>query len=892
MPTQTQSEAAAPPKFVYRFDEGAKEMRELLGGKGANIAEMARLGPPIVVPAGFTVTTEACVAYLEQGGALPPGLEGQVDAALAELEREAGKRLGDPDDPLLVSVRSGARDSMPGMMDTVLNLGLGDEAVAGLAARTGNERFAWDSYRRFAQMFGDVVCGVDSMLFERAIAAAKAERGVALDTDLDADDLRRLVDEFKRIFAEQTGEELPQQPREQLLRAVGAVFSSWNGARAIEYRRLNRIPDDWGTAVNVQQMVFGNKGESSGSGVAFSRDEIDGAPRPSGDFLLNAQGEDVVSGTRDTADLERMAELLPEAHAQLIEILAALERHFGDMQDVEFTVEEGTLYLLQTRNAKRPPHAAVRVAVDMVAEGILDREAALAKLDAAKLEALLHPAFDPGYEFELLASGVPASPGVAKGNVVFAAARAVERAAAGESVILVRPFTEAADVAGFDAARGILTSEGGKASHAALVARGMGRPCVCGVSALDIDLEARRMEVDGKTVAEGDPIAIDGSSGAVTVEDVPLVPAEVDEHFQAVLEWCDELRRLGVRANADRPADAEVARRFGAGGVGLCRTEHMFLGERQEKMQAMIMAEDREGRDAALAGLEPLQQADFEGLFAVMKGLPVTIRLLDPPLHEFLPRAEDLLIEIERRLAAPGNEPVERLERELHRVRQLEETNPMLGTRGCRLGLIYPEVYEMQVRAIVAAAVAVREREGEAPELEVMIPLVDYEGELRAMRELVERTATAQLERLGAEPLPFAVGTMVELPRACLIAERLAADARFFSFGTNDLTQTALGFSRDDSEGRFLTEYLNRKLIGRSPFETIDVEGVGELVRTAVERGRRGRPELGLGICGEHGGDPDSIAFFHAAGLDYVSCSPYRVPIARVAAAQAAIAAG
>ncbi|MFI5028547.1 MAG: pyruvate, phosphate dikinase [Solirubrobacterales bacterium] len=879
-------------KYVFGFAEGSKEMRELLGGKGANIAEMARLGPPITVPAGFTVTTEACITYLAGGGTFPAQLEEQIDAALAELEQEAGRRLGDPADPLLVSVRSGARESMPGMMDTVLNLGLSDTAVGGLAAKTGNERFAWDSYRRFVQMFGDVVCGIDSMLFERTIRSVKAERGVSLDTELNAADLRRLVGDFKRIVAEHSGEELPQEPRDQLLRSVAAVFGSWNGERAIEYRRFNRIPDDWGTAVSVQQMVFGNKGEDSGSGVAFSRDEITGAPQPSGDFLLNAQGEDVVSGTRDTADLAAMAEILPEAHAQLVEILAALERHFGDMQDVEFTVEEGTLFMLQARSAKRPPHAAVRVAVDMVAEGMLTRERALAKIDASKLEALLHPSFDPAYEFEQLAHGLPASPGVAKGSVVFAAERAVERAAEGERVILVRPFTEAADVAGFHAARGILTSEGGKASHAALVARGLGRPCVCGASALDIDLEAREMRVGGKVLREGDPIAIDGSSGAVTVDDVPLVPAEVDEHFQAVLEWSDELRRLEVRANADRPADAEIARRFGAGGVGLCRTEHMFLGDdRQAKMQAMIMAEDEAERRASLAELEPLQRADFEGLFAQMTGLPVTIRLLDPPLHEFLPHASDLVAEIERRLAAPGRDPVTQLERELHRVRQLEETNPMLGTRGCRLALLFPEIYEMQVRAIVAAAAAVREREGEAPRLEVMIPLIDYERELSAMRELVERTAAEAVARLGVEPLSFTVGTMIELPRACLVAEQLAADADFFSFGTNDLTQTALGFSRDDSEGRFLTEYLRRKIIERSPFETIDVEGVGELVKTAVERGRRGRPDLGLGICGEHGGDPDSIAFFHEVGLDYVSCSPFRVPIARVAAAQAAIAA-
>jgi pyruvate, orthophosphate dikinase len=878
-------------KYVYRFDEGSREMRELLGGKGANLAEMARLGPPITVPAGFTVTTEACVAFLAAGAKFPDGLEAQLDDALAGLEEAAGRRLGDPSDPLLVSVRSGARESMPGMMDTVLNLGLGDEAVGGLAERTANERFAWDSYRRFVQMFGNVVAGIDGMLFERAIRAVKSERDVTLDTELRADDLRRLVADFKRIFAEQTGREFPQAPRAQLSEAVGAVFRSWNGARAIEYRRLNRIPDDWGTAVNVQQMVFGNKGLKSGSGVAFSRDEISGEPRPSGDFLLDAQGEDVVSGTRDTADLDEMARMLPEAHAQLVAIVEALERHFGDMQDVEFTVEEGKLYMLQTRNAKRPPQAAVRVAVDMVAERILSREQAIAKIDATKLEALLHPAFDPAFELQPLATGVPASPGAAKGEVVFAAERAVERAAEGADVILVRPFTEADDVAGFDAARGILTSEGGKASHAALVARGMGRPCVCGASALEIDLEAREMQIDGRLLREGEPIAIDGGSGVVTAQDVPLVPAHLDERFRTVLEWADELRRLGVRANADRPEDAAQAHRFGAEGIGLCRTEHMFLGDRQPLMKRMIMAEDTEQRRAALAELEPLQRGDFEGLFAEMAGLPVTIRLLDPPLHEFLPRVEELVAEIERQLVT-GREPVvARLEHELNRVRQLEETNPMLGTRGCRLGLEFPEVYETQVRALVAAAAAVRDRDGRPPELEIMIPLVDYERELAAMRELVERTAAETAERAGFQPVAFTVGTMIELPRACLIAGRLAEHAEFFSFGTNDLTQTALGFSRDDSEGRFLSEYLRRKIIDRSPFETVDTDGVGELVRTAVERGRAARPDLGLGICGEHGGDPDSIAFFDAAGLDYVSCSPFRVPIARVAAAQAAVAA-
>jgi pyruvate,orthophosphate dikinase len=877
-------------RYVYGFAEGGMEMRDLLGGKGANIAEMARLGPPIRVPAGFIVTTQACIAYLDRGELLPR-VEEEIDQALAALEGEAGKRLGDPTDPLLVSVRSGARESMPGMMDTVLNLGLCDETAGGLAARPRAERFAWDSYRRYIQMFGDVVCGIDHDLFERAIRDLKSERGVTLDTELGSEDLRGLVAEFKRIFAEQTGEVLPQEPRVQLLRAVAAVFDSWNGDRAIEYRRLHGIPDDWGTAVTVQQMVFGNRGQSSGSGVAFSRDQITGAPGVSGDFLVDAQGEDVVSGTRDPEDLAEMAGVLPEAYDRLVEITTMLERHFRDMQDVEFTVEEGTLYMLQARSAKRPPHAAVRVAVDMVGEGLLEREEALAKLDASRLDALLHPSFDPEYVVEPVTVGVPASPGVAKGTIVFATEKAVDRAAQGEEVILVRPMTEAADVAGFNAAKGILTSEGGKASHAALVARGMGKPCVCGASALDIDLEKMVMQVNGKVLGEGDLIAIDGSSGVVTTQDVPLVDAEPDEYFEKVLEWSDELRRLGVRANADRPVDAEKARRFGAEGIGLCRTEHMFLGaDRLAKMRAMIMAESEADRRAALAALEPLQRADFEGLFAVMAGRPVTIRLLDPPLHEFLPHAEDLVLEIERRLAVSGGEPSVDLERQLHRVRELEEANPMLGTRGCRLGLLFPEIYEVQVRAIVSAAAVMRRREGDAPELEIMIPLVDFAEELRAMRDLVERTAAQVAEELATNPVPFTVGTMIELPRACLIADRLARDAAFFSFGTNDLTQTALGFSRDDAEGRFLTEYLQRRIVDRSPFETIDREGVGELLTTAVERGRRSRPELGLGICGEHGGDPDSIAFFHEAGLDYVSCSPFRVPIARVAAAQAAIA--
>jgi pyruvate, orthophosphate dikinase len=871
------------PKWVYDFSEGSREMRDLLGGKGANVAEMKRIGGPVRVPDGFTITTEGCVAYMRTDTS-PAGLEEQVDDALGRLEQQTGKRLGDPDDPLLVSVRSGARESMPGMMDTVLNLGLNDQTVTGLIARTDNERFGWDSYRRFVQMFGNVVRDIDGDLFEEAMAARKRELSAELDTDLGAADLESLTATFKEIFRDQTGEDFPQEPRDQLRQAIEAVFDSWNGGRAVEYRRLNQIPDDWGTAVNVQQMVFGNKGETSASGVAFTRDETTGAPEPSGDFLLNAQGEDVVSGVRNTRDLAELADLMPDVHAQLVEIMRALERHYRDMQDVEFTIEEGVLYMLQTRSAKRPAQAAVRVAVDMVEEGLITKEEALLRIEAGKLDALLHPTFDPGFEYEPLARGVPASPGAAKGEIVFTAEEAVAAAERGRDVVLVRPFTEADDVAGFHAAKGILTSEGGKASHAALVARGMGRPCVAGASELQIDLDGRTVRVNGTELHAGDVIAIDGSSGDVTTEDVPLIAPEISDHFNTVLTWSDELRRLGVRANADTPDDARRARRFGAEGIGLCRTEHMFMeAERQPKMRAVIMAETPAERAAALDELLPLQSADFEGLFEAMDRLPVTIRLLDPPLHEFLPNMEELVVELERLHLArrPDRAKVAELERLLARVHELEETNPMLGTRGCRLGILHPEIYEMQVRAIVGAAEAVRDRTGEAPRVEIMIPLVDYEAELERMRRLVTDAA--------GESIRFSVGTMVELPRACMIAERIAAHADFFSFGTNDLTQTALGFSRDDVEAKFLARYLEERIVDRSPFETIDVPGVGALVRIGAEGGRAANPDLTLGVCGEHGGDPDSIAFFEELALDYVSCSPFRVPIARVAAAQAAI---
>ena len=855
--------SAVRVKYVYGFAEGSRDMRDLLGGKGANVAEMTRILGPERVPAGFTITTEACVSYMDAGRELPDGLDKQVDDALERLESMAGKRLGDPEDPLLVSVRSGARESMPGMMDTVLNLGLNDESVEGLAARTGNERFAWDSYRRFVQMFGNVVRGIPGERFEAEIAAAKKRAGVKLDTELGVAELRELQAAFAELFKAETGEDFPQAPREQLEQAIRAVFDSWMGKRAVDYRRINRIPDDWGTAVNVQQMVFGNKGDTSGSGVAFSRDEVTGAPEPSGDFLVNAQGEDVVSGVRNTQDIAELGEVMPEAHAQLMEILRALEAHYKDIQDTEFTIEEGRLYMLQTRNAKRPAQAGVRFACDAVAEGLLTKAEAIDTIDTEKLDALLHPTFDPSVDYGVLARGVAASPGAAKGEIVFTAQSAVDAAAEGREVILVRPFTEAEDVAGFFAAKGILTAEGGKASHAALVARGMGRPAVTGASALEIDLAKHELRVGETLLHEGDRIAIDGTTGQITVDDVPLVEPQMDEHFEQVLAWSDELRRLGIRANADTPEDAAKARSFGAQGIGLCRTEHMFMAaDRQPKMREMILSDTLEERRAALDELLPLQQQDFEDILEALDGLPVTIRLLDPPLHEFLPPDED--------------DP---------RAHALREVNPMLGTRGCRLAILHPEIYEMQVRAIMRAQRAVTDRLGHPPRLEVMVPLIDYERELEVVEELIFRVASEE----GVARESYLCGTMIELPRACFLADTIAEHADFFSFGTNDLTQTALGFSRDDIEGKILARYIEMKIFDRSPFETIDTPGVGQLVRMGAWLGRKTKVDLKLGVCGEHGGDPDSIDFFHHSGIDYVSCSPFRVPVARVAAAQAAI---
>ena len=899
-------------RWVQEFSEGSRDQRELLGGKGAGVAEMTRVLGAERVPAGFTITTEACVAYMEAGDVLPDGLAEDVDEALGALERTIGRRLGDPDDPLLVSVRSGARVSMPGMLDTVLNLGLNDESVAGLAESTGSERFAWDSYRRFVQMFGNVVRGIPSSAFERVLEEAKDRAGAGADTELGAEALCELTTTFRRVFEEETGGPFPQLPREQLRQAITAVFDSWEGERAVAYRRINGIPDNWGTAVNVQQMVFGNRGDASGSGVVFSRDERTGEPSPSGDFLPNAQGEDVVAGTRDPEDLEALADHLPEAHAQLLRDLSQLESHYKDMQDVEFTIEEGRLFLLQTRTAQRPAQAAVRFAVDAVREELLTREEALLTIDAEALEALLHPIFDPSHEFEVLTTGVAASPGAASGAIALSVPDALKRVADGEDVILVRPFTEADDVAGFHAARGILTAQGGKASHAALVARGMGRPCVTGASEVKVDLDRGVVRIGEADLAAGDLIAIEGTTGRVTADEVPLIEPELGEDFLQVLRWSDELRRLGVRANADTAEDAAKARSFGAEGIGLCRTEHMFFGEdRGELVREMFVAAARWRRGevlasgdsepappeleaareefhAALEHLGELQRADFAAILHEMRGLPVTVRLLDPPLHEFL-SLEHFEAEV-RRLEAASDDRLTHAREAAEIVRDLQEANPMLGTRGVRLAFLYPQIYEMQVRAVVGAA-ADAAVAGDSPIIEVMIPLVAYETELRQLRETVV-TVAEQAGRAAGSAVPYSVGTMIELPRACLIAGHIAHHADFFSFGTNDLTQTTIGLSRDDVEGSFMPSYLAGRIIDRSPFEAIDVPGVGELVRIGAERGRAANPELKLGICGEHGGDPASIHFFDSLGLDYVSCSPYRAPIARVAAAQAAVSAG
>ena len=853
-------------RYVYDFEEPNSGGRELLGGKGVGLAEMTQMGVP--VPAGFTITTEACRAYMANGKTMPSGLEEEIEEHLGRLEERTGKRFGDTTDPLLVSVRSGAAVSMPGMMDTILNLGLNDEAVEGLGARTGNARFARDSYRRLIQMYGEVVDGVDAHRFEQALTDLKQDRGAQQDLDLSADDLAQLIGTYKRIYRGETGRDFPQDAREQLQRAVRAVFDSWDSPRAKVYRHTYDIPDDLGTAVNVVQMVFGNKGEESGTGVAFTRDPSTGEQGLYGEFLPNAQGEDVVAGSRTPQPLAEMRERLPRAFEQLLETMSRLEQRYRDMQDIEFTVEDNELYLLQTRSAKRTAAAAVKAAVDMVDEALIGREEAIARIDPAQLDQLLHPMLDPTAKWEVAAKGLNASPGAASGRIVLDADTAEQRGKAGESVILVRWETTPDDIHGLVQAKGVLTAHGGMTSHAAVVARGMGKPCVAGCEALSIDANARTISLGGETLREGDVLTIDGGTGAVIIGEVPLVPPQVNDDLETILAWGDEHRRLNVRANADTPEDAAKAREFGAQGIGLCRTEHMFMAQdRLPVMQQMIMAEDENGRRAALEKLLPFQQADFEGIFEAMHGLPVTIRLLDPPLHEFLPDEQDAKNERMRR-----------------RIRALRESNPMLGTRGCRLGLQYPEIYEMQVRAIVRAAKAVEQRTGDPPLVEIMHPLVGFEEELRRLRELTARVA--EDEDAGE----YLCGTMIELPRACMRADEIAQQADFFSFGTNDLTQTTLGFSRDDSEGKFLTHYLEEGILAKNPFETLDQRGVGDLMRIAVERGRAARPDIKLGICGEHGGEPKSVAFCHELGLDYVSCSPYRVPLARLAAAQAALA--
>jgi pyruvate,orthophosphate dikinase len=855
-------------RYVYDFDERSEGGRELLGGKGIGLAEMTQLGVP--VPAGFTITTDACRAYMAAAGEeLPEGLPAEIDEHIDALERKSGKRFGDPQDPLLVSVRSGAAVSMPGMMDTILNLGLNDEAVEGLAATTGNPRFAYDSYRRLVQMYGEVVMGIDANRFEQALGDLKVTRGVQQDIELGDGDLRELVDTFKGMYADETGSPFPQDAREQLTRAVRAVFDSWNTPRAQVYRRAHRIPDDLGTAVNVVQMVFGNKGDGSGTGVAFTRDPSTGEHGLYGEFLADAQGEDVVAGIRTPEPIRAMEQRLPEAFAQLIDTMQRLEHHYKDVQDIEFTVEEGRLYLLQTRSAKRTAAAALKAAVSMVDEGLISREEAVARIDPAQLDQLLHPMIDPKAELEVAARGLNASPGAACGKVVLDADTAEERGKAGESVILVRWETTPDDIHGLLQAQGILTAHGGMTSHAAVVARGMGKPCVAGCEELTIDLEHRTLTIGGRQLSEGDMLTIDGGTGRVVIGAVDLVPPQINEDFETILGWADELRRLKVRANADTPEDAAKAREFGAQGIGLCRTEHMFMAEdRLPVVREMIMASGEDERRTALDRLLPHQQSDFEGIFEAMAGLPVTIRLLDPPLHEFLPPLEEA-----------------RDERMRERIKALQESNPMLGTRGCRLGLLWPEIYEMQVRAIIRAAAAVEERTGEAPLVEIMHPLVGFAEELHRLRAITVATAQEESERVE-----YLVGTMIELPRACIRADEIAEHADFFSFGTNDLTQTALGFSRDDAEGKFLTRYLEDGVLQRNPFETLDQSGVGDLMMIAVERGRAVKNDLKLGICGEHGGEPDSVAFCHRLGLDYVSCSPYRVPLARLAAAQAALA--
>jgi pyruvate, orthophosphate dikinase len=887
--------AEAMTQWVYRFgggvSDGGKGMKELLGGKGANLAEMASIGLP--VPPGFTITTALCAEYYHRGETYPDELQRQVAAGLQHIEGVVGKRFGDAADPLLVSVRSGARVSMPGMMDTVLNLGLNDATVEGLAKASGDERFAWDSYRRFIQMYSDVVLGLDHYLFEEALEIVKEDRGVSLDTELSADDWKALVADYKAKVEDELGRPFPQDAHEQLWGAIGAVFGSWQSERAKVYRRLNDIPESWGTAVNVQAMVFGNMGETSATGVAFTRDPSTGEHAYYGEYLINAQGEDVVAGIRTPQYLTKaareragakaasMEEAMPATYAELAHVFDLLERHYRDMQDIEFTVQQGKLWMLQTRSGKRTAKAALKIAVDMADEGLIAPEEAVLRVDPAALDQLLHPTLDPDAPRDVITKGLPASPGAASGAVVLDSDTAERRAGMGEEVILVRVETSPEDIHGMHAAKGILTARGGMTSHAAVVARGMGRPCVSGAGSIAIDMKARTVRVSGREVKEGEIVTIDGSTGEVMLGRVPTVQPELAGDFGRLMEWADAKRRLRVRTNAETPNDCRTARQFGAEGIGLCRTEHMFFDAgRIAAVREMILAEDEKGRRAALAKLLPEQRDDFRQIFEIMRGLPVTIRLLDPPLHEFLPHREEEFAEV----AAASGVGVKALRR---RAAELHEFNPMLGHRGCRLGVTYPEIYEMQARAIFEAAVEVAETAGEAVVPEVMVPLVATARELELMKAVIDRTAQAVFAEKG-RTLDYLVGTMIELPRAALRAKEIAGEAEFFSFGTNDLTQTALGISRDDA-GRFLTAYVDKGILAKDPFVSLDIEGVGELIEIAAQRGRSIRANLKLGICGEHGGDPASIDFCEGQRLDYVSCSPYRVPIARLAAAQAAL---
>ena len=883
-------------KWLYSFgaqkSEGSADMRNLLGGKGANLAEMANLGLP--VPPGFTITTEVCTRFYDNDKAYPDDLKQQVAAALAQIETEVGAKFGDPANPLLVSVRSGARVSMPGMMDTVLNLGLNDATVRGLATRSGDKRFAYDSYRRFIQMYSDVVLGVEHYNFEDILELLKDDRGVSLDTELTAEDMEQLVVSYKERVEEKLGRPFPQDPEEQLWGAIGAVFESWQIPRAITYRRLHDIPENWGTAVNVQAMVFGNMGEDCATGVAFTRDPSTGENRFYGEFLINAQGEDVVAGIRtpqhltvagkdaNGSTLPSMEEAMPEVFAQLSDVRQHLETHYRDMQDIEFTVQQGKLYMLQTRSGKRTAAAALKIAAEMVDAGLIDKETAVARIEPASLDQLLHPTLDPNATKQIIARGLPASPGAASGKAVFNADDAERRSGAGEKVILVRIETSPEDIHGMHAAQGILTTRGGMTSHAAVVARGMGRPCVAGAGELRIDYRNKTMFVGDLEIGEGDEITIDGGTGEVMRGVVQTIQPELSADFARLMTWADEIRTLGIRTNADTPDDCRMAREFGAEGVGLCRTEHMFFeADRIVAMREMIVGANEAARRAALDKILPMQRADFTEIFRIMKGLPVTIRLLDPPLHEFLPKGEAEMAEV----AEAAGISVERVRQ---RALQLEEANPMLGHRGCRLAISYPEIPEMQARAIFEAALDVQAELGETVQLEIMVPLIATKAELEILKGVIDRVANVVASERGAKP-DYMIGTMIELPRAVLCADEIAQLAEFFSFGTNDLTQTTYGLSRDDAAS-FLQSYERQGVFEYDPFVSIDERGVGVLVRIGCERGRAARPDLKLGICGEHGGDPASIRFCHRVGLDYVSCSPFRVPIARLAAAQAAIA--